>query len=95
MLTELLRWVAQGGVHSMATLAHELGVSEALLDQMTRDLVRLGYLKSVTGGCEGGCNSCPLAGGCLVSRTCRLWSLTEKGMQTADSARPKAYDKHS
>jgi hypothetical protein len=91
MLTELLRWVAQGGVHSTATLAHELGVSEALLEQMTRDLVRLGYLKSVTGSC----NSCPLAGGCLVSRTCRLWSLTEKGMQTADSARPKAYDKHS
>ena len=86
MLTKLLRRVAQGGIHSTAALAHELDVSEALLDQMTRDLVRLGYLKSVTGSCEGGCNNCPLANGCLVSGTCGFWSLTEKGTRTANES---------
>lgn len=84
MLTELLRRVAQGGVHSTTVLARELGVSEGLLAQMMDDLVRMGYLKPVDASCGGKCNACPLAGGCSIGGPGGVWALTERGMRAAD-----------
>jgi hypothetical protein len=81
MLTELLRRVAQGGVHSTAALARELNVGQALLAQMIDDLVRMGYLRPVSGGCEGQCNACLLADGCAVGGPDGIWTLTDKGMR--------------
>jgi hypothetical protein len=81
MLTELLWRVAQGGVHSTAALARELDVGQALLAQMIDDLVRMGYLRPVSGGCEGQCNACLLADGCAVGGPDGIWALTDKGMR--------------
>jgi len=81
MLTELLRRVAQGGLHSAAALARELGVTEALLAQMIDDLVGMGYLRPVSGGCGGGCSACSLAGGCTIGGPGGIWMLTGKGMR--------------
>jgi len=81
MLTELLRRVAQGGAHSTAALARELGVSRALLAHMIDDLVQMGYLRLVSGGCKGGCDGCPLADGCAVGGPDGMWALTDKGMR--------------
>ena len=81
MLTKLLQRVAQGGIHSTAALAHELGVSEGLLAQMTEDLARMGYLKPVSDGCGGKCGACPLASGCSIGGLAGVWALTEKGMR--------------
>ncbi len=39
-MQRLLELVAQGGVHSYAELARELGVSQGLLGQMIEDLAR-------------------------------------------------------
>lgn len=81
MLTKLLRRVAQGGVHSTAALARELGVSEGLLAQMMDDLIRMGYLRPVDGNCGGKCDTCPLAGGCSIGGPGGVWALTERGMR--------------
>lgn len=84
MLTELLRRVAGGGVHSVAGLAHELDVSEELLKQMAADLLRMGYLRPVGDGCGGRCDACPAAGGCSITRPSPVWALTGKGMRAAN-----------
>ena len=81
MLTELLRRVARGGVHSAAALARELRVTETLLAQMIDDLVWMGYLRPVSGGCRGECSACSLAGGCTIGGPGGIWTLTEKGMR--------------
>lgn len=85
MLTELLRRVVQGGVHSTVALARQFGVSEGLLAQMIDDLVRMGYLKPVSGGCEGQCDACPLAGGCAIGGPGGIWTMTERGVRAAMS----------
>jgi hypothetical protein len=83
MLTRLLQRVAQGGVHSTAALACELDVGQALLAHMIDDLVRMGYLRPVSGGCGGQCNACLLAGGCAVGGPGGIWTLTDKGVRMA------------
>ena len=84
MLMELLRRLAQGGVHTTASLARELGVSQGLLASMTKDLARMGYLQVMSGGCQGKCGACSLADGCSISGLGSVWVLTEKGMRAAN-----------
>ena len=79
MLQRLLELVAEGGVHSYADLARELGVSEGLLGQMIEHLARMGYLRPVAGDCESQCTGCPLAESCAIGGPTRVWTLTEKG----------------
>ncbi|MBM3134457.1 MAG: HTH domain-containing protein [Chloroflexi bacterium] len=83
MLEKLLRLIAAGGTHSLADLAHKLGVSEEQLRQMIADLTRLGYLRLVAGGCEDHCAGCSLASVCAVSSAGQVWSLTDKGERAA------------
>jgi len=78
-LQKLLELVAEGGVHSYADLARQLGVSEGLLEQMIEDLARMGYLRPVAGSCESQCTGCPLAETCAIGGPTRVWTLTEKG----------------
>jgi len=80
MLERLLGLVATGGVHSYKALAQELNVTEALLDSMIADLVRLGYLRPTEGTCEGRCQGCPKSGTCGIGERGRLWVLTERGV---------------
>jgi hypothetical protein len=84
MLEELLRRVAQGGVHSYEELASGLAISPAMLEAMLEELARLGYLRAVDASCDSGCHGCS-AGGCSVAGRGRLWSLTEKGARAAAS----------
>ena len=78
-MQRLLELVAEGGVHSYADLARELGVSEGLLGQMIEHLARMGYLRPVAGDCESQCTGCPLAESCAIGGPTRVWTLTEKG----------------
>lgn len=80
-MQRLLELVAQGGVHSYADLARELGVSQGLLGQMIEDLARRGYLRPVAAGCESQCTGCSLAETCAVGGPTRVWALTEKGQR--------------
>lgn len=84
MLEELLRRVAQGGVHSYEELASGMSISLSMLEAMLDDLARLGYLQAVESSCNDGCHGCP-AGGCSVAGRGQLWSLTEKGLRAAGS----------
>ena len=84
MLMQLLRLVAEGDVHSYATLAGQLGVSTGLLEQMLQDLARMGYIAPVGGACDTSqCHHCPLGGSCATDAQGHVWILTEKGMQVA------------
>lgn len=77
-LQELLRLVAEGGVHSYEELAADLSVPVPLLEAMLENLARLGYLRLAEAACDQACESCPI-GGCSVAGRGRLWVLTEKG----------------
>ncbi len=84
MLKQLLQLVAEGGVHSYATLARQLGVSRGLLEQMLQDLARMGYVAPLGGACDTSqCRHCPLGGSCATDRRGNVWVLTAKGAQTA------------
>jgi hypothetical protein len=78
MLDELLSTIGEGGVHSYRELEERLSVPQPLLEAMLEDLARLGYLRAIGGGCEGGCSGCPI-GGCSVHGAEHVWVLTEKG----------------
>ena len=83
MLEELLRLVADGGIHSYADLAEALDVPGALLEQMLDDLARMGYLRRASGGCPGYCAHCPQANLCAVGGHGKIWALTERGSNLA------------
>ena len=85
MIDQLLRLVAEGGVHSYEDLTSHLSISQPLLEMMLEDLSRLGYLRPVGDGCAGHCNGCAV-GGCSVAGPGRLWALTEKGTRAAARA---------
>ena len=80
MLRQVLRIVAQGGIHTRGELAHRLEVSEELLQQMIDELVRIGYLKPVAEDGNDRCAGCPFAGKCAIDGTGRIWTLTNKGV---------------
>jgi len=82
VLEDVLKIVAQGGIHSYDDLAERLSISQPLLEMMLEDLARLGYLRAVGSSCDHRCASCPI-GSCSVARPRRLWSLTEKGARSA------------
>ena len=87
MLERLLSILAEGGIHTPAELAEQLGVSEGLIQQMLADLSRVGYLQPANGvncaalanGGSGPCTTCPLSGGCAaVWPGGQVWALTHK-----------------
>jgi len=91
MLDQVLRIVAQGGIHTRSELAQRLDVREELLQQMIDELVRIGYLKPVVGDCNDRCAGCPfpqgyfrIAAECTIGGAGRIWALTEKGAKEVE-----------
>ena len=87
MLDRLLSILAEGGVHTPAGLANQLGVTEGLVGQMLADLARMGYLQPVasptcqtpSNGGSGPCANCPISSGCAAGRPGgQVWTLTHK-----------------
>ena len=84
MLMRLLSLVAEGGVHSYATLTRQLGVSRGLMEQMLQDLARMGYVAPVGSACDTSqCHHCPLGGSWATDTQGNVWVLTAKGSQLA------------
>jgi hypothetical protein len=91
VLQRLLHTLAEGGIHTPAQLADQLGVSERLVEHMLADLSRMGYLRSVSDGpCQpvpngdntGPCDACPLSTACAVCEPgSRVWALTQKAFR--------------
>jgi len=87
MIEQLLQTVARGGVHSYEDLMARLSISPPLLEMMLEDLVRLGYLRPVDGGCDSHCTGCSISG-CSITGSGRLWTLTDKGARAAQGPFP-------
>ena len=94
MLMQLLSLVAEGSVHSCATLADQLGVSTGLLEQMQRDLARMGYIAPVGGACGTSlCHHCsPVGGSCATEARGNVWVLTERGGLVARRAKNRTME---
>jgi predicted ArsR family transcriptional regulator len=78
MLDRLLQTLQAGGTHRVNDLARELDTTPQLVEAMLDDLARMGYLKRVSGGCSGGCGTCPMAGTCAAGSSGQLWALTDR-----------------
>ena len=79
-----MQLMAEGGVHSYATLADQLSVSKGLLEQMLQDLARMGYVEPLDGACDTSkCHHCPLGGSCATDTQGNVWVLTAKGARAA------------
>jgi hypothetical protein len=86
-LAEMLRLLADGGIHSTAELARRLEVGEGLLAAMVDDLSRRGYLAAVDQSCGAACDGCGVRSACAAPGTTpaapRLLALTERGRRAA------------
>ena len=89
-LAEMLRLLADGGIHSTAELARRLAVGEGLLAAMVDDLSRRGYLAAVDQSCGAACDGCGVRSACAAPdatpATPRLLALTERGRRAAGLA---------
>jgi hypothetical protein len=92
VLRELLSLMASGGRHSPESLALDLGLGRAEVDEMLARLCSLGYLEelsaSLTSACSdterkgrgcAGCSGCALGSGCFEASQSRVWALSKKG----------------
>lgn len=80
MLWKILHELATGSrAQSLEAVARALDITPAMAQQMTEELVRLGYL-SEAASCASGCGGCVRQSACgLASAGSRLWSVTPKG----------------
>jgi hypothetical protein len=86
MLMRLLKLIARGGAQRPASLASELGVSLDLLEQMLRDLERMGHVAAVDFR-PAACAHCSALGSSCAPPawgTVQLWRLTETGLRAAE-----------
>ena len=85
-LAEMLRLLADGGIHSTADLARRLEVGEGLLAAMVDDLSRRGYLAAVDQSCGAACDGCGVRSACAApgaTPPARLLALTDRGRRAA------------
>ena len=88
LLERLLCTMAEGPAHSISALAQELDVSEEMVSRMIKELVRLGYLRSMGADAADACAACPLAGSCVVGGGPQVWLLTERGTRATKGKVP-------
>jgi hypothetical protein len=83
-MTDLLRLLGDGGLHSLAEIARRLRISEALAAAMTADLDRRGYLAAAD-SCSTACAGCGIKESCVApgATPTRLLALTPKGRRAA------------
>ncbi|PKO22409.1 MAG: hypothetical protein CVU38_09530 [Chloroflexi bacterium HGW-Chloroflexi-1] len=83
LLTEVLRLLNEGGIHSTAELARRLDTREALVAAMAEDLAGRGYLELLADDCATACDGCALSGSCAMpgepGAATRTFALTTKG----------------
>lgn len=74
MLNLLLEKLKEGDTYSLADLARDFNVSQSQMEQMIQHLVRLGYLKTVTGCETSQCHSCSISAACKQNPSTQLWT---------------------
>ena len=84
MLERLIDLIAAGSIQSLDELARKLEIPTSLVSAMLGDLERMGYLKKISATCEKSCSGCPSRSMCGIIGGGELWSVTEKGMRSAE-----------
>ena len=83
-LERLLSLLAQGQIRTLVELAGDLDVDTDLVEQMLSDLVRAGYVKTISQSCDNCCEDCTLsARPCALGHGGRMWAVTERGFRAA------------
>lgn len=79
MLKEVLREVKEVKVYSKPLIAHNLKISEEVLEDMLSQLIRMGYLSEDLGSptCESKCAGCHVSS-CSITPI-KMLSVTKKG----------------
>ena len=83
LLENLLISLTDGGPRTVVELAQKLDTTERMVREMIEKLSRMGYLRSTSGRCNGGCRFCSLAGECAAAGIEGVWVLTERGREAA------------
>ena len=80
MLKNILKEIGDSRVFSKSKLAQDLDISEAMIDDMISQLIRMGYLAEDLGSptCQTVCGSCPYARSCNINPI-KMYYLSEKG----------------
>lgn len=78
MLEQLLTQLKQGETIRLPDLARQFNVSEALVEQMLAELVRLGYLRLLDTCNPAACTACPQSAACPSTRPAHIWETTRK-----------------
>lgn len=80
MLKSLLKEIASSKVFSKSNLAKSLNISEAMMEDLISQLIRMGYIIEDLGSptCETSCGRCPYARSCNVNPV-KMYHLSEKG----------------
>lgn len=80
MFRDFLNIVQRGEIQSQLEIAHQMGISPAMVVDMAHELTRRGYLSEYNAEChtnDSSCNACTVSTACQIMG--RTWSLTDKG----------------
>lgn len=79
MLKEVLREIKEVKVYSKPLIAHNLKISEEILDDILLQLIRMGYLSEDLGSptCESKCAGCHVSS--CSTTPIKMLSVTKKG----------------
>lgn len=79
MLKDVLKEIKEVKVYSKPLIAHNLHISEEALDDMLRQLIRMGYLSEDLGSptCESKCSGCHVSSCNTIP--IKMLSITKKG----------------
>ncbi len=85
MLKEVLKEIKDAKVYSKQQISKNLGVSENVLDDMIKTLVRMGYLNEDLGSptCETKCAGCSVSSCNTIP--IKMLGITEKGEDKINS----------
>lgn len=85
MLKKVLNEIKNAKVYSKHQIAKNLDVSENVLDDMIRTLIRMGYLNEDLGSptCETKCSGCSVSN--CNTTPIKMLSITEKGEKKINS----------
>lgn len=80
MLKELLREIGLAKAFSISLLAKNLNITEAMVEDMIEQLIRMGYLIEDLGSpsCATACGSCAFARSCNFNPV-NFYQLSDKG----------------
>ncbi|MCA1954421.1 MAG: MarR family winged helix-turn-helix transcriptional regulator [Anaerolinea sp.] len=92
MLWQLLQHIASGQSNTITSLAAKLHTTPAMITLLAERLVALGYLQESAPSTTCAPNApssahCAGCSGCLLATPQRIWSVTEKGLRSAQTPR--------